>query len=56
MSKQKRIEIVCNAEEEQRILDIFADNCPFTPYTEECGEDARCDECIGRNIEFSITE
>lgn len=56
MNEQKRIEIVCKVDEEQRILNIFADNCPFIPCTEECGEDARCDECIGRNIEFSITE
>lgn len=54
--KLKRISITCNEEEKKRILAVFEIKCPFVPYLEQCGEDARCDECLEDNIEFSIVE
>lgn len=51
-----RICITCSEKDKESILKCFEDCCPFSPYTEECGEDACCSECIRKHINFDITE
>lgn len=49
-----RIKIECSEEDKKEILDSFIRSCPFMPATNECGEDARCGECIKNNTEFIL--
>lgn len=49
-----RIKIECSERDKIKLIGIFAYQCPFGSYTEQCGEDTLCSECAKKNIEFVI--
>lgn len=53
----KRIIVTCLEQDLEEITAIFENNCPFNAnFPENCGEYARCGECIEENIEFEIMD
>lgn len=52
----KRIKITCCESDKNTILGAFDNLCPFSPYTDICGEgnDDICRKCLEQNIEFII--
>ena len=52
-----KIEIKCTEYEMNRIKNALIDKCPFKIGTiKNCGEDADCNDCQEKNIEFTVIE